>query len=152
MLKLIFRVDLRAERLALEGIVKEFAAFVSCADNAESVADHLGTVAFEGCGVLAEFADAGQVGRALVFLSEHEKERCMYEIFKLYLKQGIEFLPYNESSLPERIEKMVEKFKLCDKVHFTGFVSEPEKLWANCDIFFFPIRWQEPFGLVALRN
>ncbi len=49
------------------------------------------------------------------------------------------------------LEKMVEKFKLCDKVKFTGFVSEPEKLWANCDVFFFPIRWQEPFGLVALE-
>ena len=49
------------------------------------------------------------------------------------------------------LEKMVEKFKLRDKVHFAGFVSEPEKLWANCDVFFFPIRWQEPFGLVALE-
>ncbi|MBE6366543.1 MAG: glycosyltransferase family 4 protein [Lentisphaerae bacterium] len=49
------------------------------------------------------------------------------------------------------LETLVEKFKLCDKVHFTGFVSEPEKLWANCDIFCFPIRWQEPFGLVGLE-
>ena len=51
----------------------------------------------------------------------------------------------------QMLKKMVEKFKLCDKVHFAGFVSEPEKLWANCDVFFFPIRWQEPFGLVALE-
>ncbi len=49
------------------------------------------------------------------------------------------------------LEKMVEKFKLCDKVTFTGFVSDPEKLWDNCDVFFFPIRWQEPFGLVVLE-
>ena len=49
------------------------------------------------------------------------------------------------------LESLVEKFKLCDKVHFTGFVSEPEKLWANCDVFCFPIRWQEPFGLVGLE-
>ena len=49
------------------------------------------------------------------------------------------------------LEKMVEKFKLCDKVKFTGFVSEPEKLWDDCDVFFFPIRWQEPFGLVVLE-
>ena len=62
--KLIFGVDLWAERFALEGIVKELAAFVSCADNAESVADHLGTVALEGCGVLAEFAAL----RAFVFI------------------------------------------------------------------------------------
>ena len=49
------------------------------------------------------------------------------------------------------LEKLVEKNKLCDKVHFTGFVSEPEKLWKDCDVFFFPIRWQEPFGLVGLE-
>ena len=49
------------------------------------------------------------------------------------------------------LESMVEKFQLCDKVTFTGFVNEPEKLWQACDLFFFPIRWQEPFGLVGLE-
>ena len=49
------------------------------------------------------------------------------------------------------LEKMVENFHLCDKVCFTGFVNEPEELWKNCDIFFFPVRWQEPFGLVGLE-
>jgi len=49
------------------------------------------------------------------------------------------------------LEKMVKKLKLAAKVRFTGFVSEPEKLWSACDIFFFPIRWQEPFGLVGLE-
>ena len=49
------------------------------------------------------------------------------------------------------LEQMVEKFKLCDKVHFTGFVSDPETLWKNCDVFCFSIRWQEPFGLVGLE-
>ena len=51
----------------------------------------------------------------------------------------------------QMLEKMVEKFKLCDKVHFTGFISNTEELWENCDLFFFPIRWQEPFGLVGLE-
>ena len=46
---------------------------------------------------------------------------------------------------------MVQKFNLLDKVKFTGFVSNPEELWQNCDLFFFPIRWQEPFGLVGLE-
>ena len=36
-------------------------------------------------------------------------------------------------------------------VKFTGFVSDPETLWDNCDILFFPSRWQEPFGLVGLE-
>ena len=49
------------------------------------------------------------------------------------------------------LEKIVDKLKLRDKVHFAGFVSEPEQLWKNCDVFFFPIRWQEPFGLVGLE-
>ena len=49
------------------------------------------------------------------------------------------------------LEDMVSLYKLQNKVIFTGFVSDTEKLWENCDLFFFPIRWQEPFGLVALE-
>ena len=49
------------------------------------------------------------------------------------------------------LEKRVEKYHLQGKIHFTGFVSEPEALWKKCDLFFFPIRWQEPFGLVGLE-
>ena len=49
------------------------------------------------------------------------------------------------------LEQMVQKYHLQDKVKFVGFVSNPEELWKNCDIFFFPIRWQEPFGLVCLE-
>ena len=51
----------------------------------------------------------------------------------------------------QMLENLVKKYHLQDKVHFTGFVSEPEKLWEKCDLFFFPIRWQEPFGLVVLE-
>jgi glycosyltransferase involved in cell wall biosynthesis len=54
----------------------------------------------------------------------------------------------NDRSL---LEKMTAHFRLTDKVRFTGFVSEPEKLWEKCDVFFFPVRWQEPFGLVGLE-
>ena len=49
------------------------------------------------------------------------------------------------------LENMVIKYNLQDKVHFAGFVSDPETLWENSDVFFFPIRWQEPFGLVCLE-
>ena len=49
------------------------------------------------------------------------------------------------------LENMVEKFNLHDKVHFKGFVSDTEDLWNSCDVFFFPVRWQEPFGLVGLE-
>ena len=47
------------------------------------------------------------------------------------------------------LEKRVRDAAL--NVKFTGFVSEPETLWENSDILFFPIRWQEPFGLVGLE-
>ena len=49
------------------------------------------------------------------------------------------------------LEQMVMDYKLQEKVHFTGFVSDPETLWDACDVFCFPIRWQEPFGLVGLE-
>ena len=49
------------------------------------------------------------------------------------------------------LEQMVAKYKLQKKVRFTGFVSDTESLWENCDLFFLPIRWQEPFGLVGLE-
>ena len=49
------------------------------------------------------------------------------------------------------LEQMVDDYKLQDKVQFSGFVSKPEDLWAANDVFFFPIRWQEPFGLVGLE-
>ena len=49
------------------------------------------------------------------------------------------------------LEKLTLEYGLQEKVRFTGFVSTPEELWKNCDLFFFPIRWQEPFGLVGLE-
>ncbi len=49
------------------------------------------------------------------------------------------------------LENMVEKLCLHEKIRFTGFVSDPEILWQDCDVFCFPIRWQEPFGLVGLE-
>jgi glycosyltransferase involved in cell wall biosynthesis len=51
----------------------------------------------------------------------------------------------------QMLENMAERLGLSGKVHFTGFVSEPETLWQDCDVFCFTIRWQEPFGLVALE-
>ena len=49
------------------------------------------------------------------------------------------------------LENMVKTYKLSSKVNFTGFVSTPESLWNECDVFCFPIRWQEPFGLVGVE-
>ena len=49
------------------------------------------------------------------------------------------------------LENMVKQYDLSNKVKFTGFVSEPENLWQGHDVFCFPVRWQEPFGLVGLE-
>ena len=49
------------------------------------------------------------------------------------------------------LEHKVKEAALDCRVHFTGFVSDTESLWENCDVLFFPSRWQEPFGLVGLE-
>ena len=56
MFELILCVDPWTEGFALEGIVKEFAAFVSGAYNAESVAHHFCAVALESGCMLTAFA------------------------------------------------------------------------------------------------
>lgn len=58
----------RRKRLgnALEGVVDEFSAFVLAADDSAALAKNVFFVV-DDCGVLAEFADAGQVARNVVF-------------------------------------------------------------------------------------
>ena len=51
----------------------------------------------------------------------------------------------------EMLEKTVHKSGLTEQVKFCGYVSDTESLWQNCDVFCFPIRWQEPFGLVGVE-
>lgn len=36
-------------------------------------------------------------------------------------------------------------------VHFAGWLSEPEKCFAEADVVAFPSRWQEPFGLCGIE-
>ena len=67
------------------------------------------------------------------------------------LKVPFECTIAGEGNDRDMLKNMVESYKLNGKVRFTGFVSDPESLWNNCDIFCFPIRWQEPFGLVGLE-
>ena len=58
----------RRKRLgnALEGVVDEFSAFVLAADDSAALAKNVFFVV-DDCGVLAEFADAGQVAGNVVF-------------------------------------------------------------------------------------
>ena len=49
------------------------------------------------------------------------------------------------------LERRVRRYHLEERIHFIGWQNDPEHCWEECDLFFFPIRWQEPFGLVGLE-
>ncbi len=49
------------------------------------------------------------------------------------------------------LERRVHQYRLEERVRFIGWQNDPERCWEACDLFFFPIRWQEPFGLVGLE-
>lgn len=49
------------------------------------------------------------------------------------------------------LERRVRRYRLEERIHFIGWQNDPEHCWEECDLFFFPIRWQEPFGLVGLE-
>ena len=49
------------------------------------------------------------------------------------------------------LENLTVKLHLSEHVEFTGWLSDTESEWSSSDVFFFPIRWQEPFGLVGLE-
>ena len=45
------------------------------------------------------------------------------------------------------LEAAAARYGIADLVGFTGWRSDPEKFFAECDVAVFPSRWQEPFGL-----
>jgi glycosyltransferase involved in cell wall biosynthesis len=47
------------------------------------------------------------------------------------------------------LERLAVELGVADKVDFAGWVAEPEKLAAECDVAVLPFFWQEPFGLVG---
>ena len=47
------------------------------------------------------------------------------------------------------LEKLAVDLGVADKVTFTGWVAEPETLYAAADIAVLPFFWPEPFGLVG---
>ena len=157
MLKLILGVDPGAECLSFEGVVKELAAFVSGADNAESVANHFCAVALEcGC-VLTAFAALS----ALVFfragvsdLVDAVTSSCGYGkcraalAFKIFLEDLLRALLRNEgekiyneekrknreckdfnSRIEYRVRDKAERSKVGKSVSYRNYVHvEAEKL------------------------
>lgn len=65
------------------------------------------------------------------------------------LTEPFECIIAGEGKDRQMLERTAKESNL--SVKFTGFVSDPETLWDNCDVLFFPSRWQEPFGLVGLE-
>lgn len=49
------------------------------------------------------------------------------------------------------LRSMAYRLGIADRVHFSGWVSQPQQLYAHNDVLAFPSRWQEPFGLSGLE-
>ena len=54
-----------------------------------------------------------------------------------------------EGNMRPRLERLARQLGVTDKVSFAGWVADPERLYAQCDIAVLPFFWQEPFGLVG---
>ena len=49
------------------------------------------------------------------------------------------------------LEEKARSLGLTERVHFTGWLPDPESCFAGADLAVFPFRWQEPFGLCGLE-
>jgi glycosyltransferase involved in cell wall biosynthesis len=49
------------------------------------------------------------------------------------------------------LEVMARELNISANVKFLGWVTEPVRLFDDCDVLAFPSRWQEPFGLGGLE-
>ena len=49
------------------------------------------------------------------------------------------------------LEAMAQKLGIRAHVNFLGWVTDPARLFDDCDVLAFPSRWQEPFGLGGLE-
>lgn len=45
------------------------------------------------------------------------------------------------------LEAAAAKYGISDRIEFTGWLTDPEPCFKECDAAIFPSRWQEPFGL-----
>ena len=54
-----------------------------------------------------------------------------------------------EGNQRPELERLAASLGLADKVTFSGWVDDPEKLVSESDIAVLPFFWQEPFGLVG---
>ena len=54
-----------------------------------------------------------------------------------------------EGNQRPELEQLAARLGVAGHVTFAGWVSDPEELYAACDIAVLPFFWQEPFGLVG---
>ena len=65
------------------------------------------------------------------------------------LRRDFRLVVAGEGNQRPELERLAASLGVADKVAFQGWVAEPEKLYAQCDIAVLPFFWQEPFGLVG---
>ncbi len=65
------------------------------------------------------------------------------------LRHDFRLVIAGEGNMRTRLERLARQLGVADKVTFAGWVADPERLYAACDIAVLPFFWQEPFGLVG---
>ncbi len=65
------------------------------------------------------------------------------------LKNDYRLIIAGEGNQRPELEQLAVRLGVADRVTFAGWVSDPEKLYSECDIAVLPFFWQEPFGLVG---
>ena len=65
------------------------------------------------------------------------------------LSHDYQLIIAGEGNQRPELEKLAAELGVTDHVTFAGWVSDPERLYSECDIAVLPFFWQEPFGLVG---
>ena len=65
------------------------------------------------------------------------------------LRHDFRMVIAGEGNQRPELERLAARSGVADKVSFAGWVAEPERLYARCDVAVLPFFWQEPFGLVG---
>ena len=65
------------------------------------------------------------------------------------LRHDYQLIIAGEGNQRPELEQLASGLGVADHVTFAGWVSDPERLYSECDIAVLPFFWQEPFGLVG---
>ena len=87
-------------------------------------------------------------------LSKEKGVEYLLQSLKIINNQKAQLLIAGDGPERSKLEYLVKKLNLKDKVKFLGFLnkSELQKLYENIDFMVLPSIWQEPFGLTGLES